>query len=174
MPRGEHLWTAGLRLADLDFSEDSTDALILKCGLDGPLVAGGRVLLEASNTDWSLFDGVAENAKCAAVVLYERMVKPSGAAMVELAGREGRMIVSSIDVVPASKAGAAFWRRLFSRAGIRVGAPEMIWLVPAGSGGRPGRTGDTPLIDPTTPGASPVLMMQIGAAVWLDSAARAS
>ena len=58
--------------------------------------------------------------------------------MVEIAGPEGRMIVSSIDVVPASKAGAAFWRRLFSRAGVRVGMPEMVWLVPAGIGGRPG------------------------------------
>ncbi len=140
VPRGEHPWTAGLGLADLDFSEDPTDAMIVKCGLDGPLVAGGRVLLEASNTDWSLFDGVAENAKCAAVLLYERMVKPSGAAMVEIAGREGGMLVSSIDVVPASKAGAAFWRRLFSRAGIRLGAPEMNWLVPAGTGGKPGAT----------------------------------
>ena len=78
MPRTDHPWTTGLGPSDLDFSEDLAASETLKCGLDGPLVASGRVLLEASNTDWSLFNGAAENAKCAAVVLHEKLRKPAG------------------------------------------------------------------------------------------------
>jgi beta-galactosidase len=136
----EHSWTAGLGPADLDFSEDATSPEILKCGLDGPLLASGRVLLAASNTDWSLFNGAPESAKCAAVLLDEQLQKPAGAALLEITRGKGSLILSSLDVVPSSKANTAFWRRLFSRAGVAINAPTLVWLVPAGIDNQPGAT----------------------------------
>jgi hypothetical protein len=82
--------------------------------------------------------GVPENAKCAAVILHDKVAKPNGAALVEIDGGDGSVVVSSQDVVPASKANAALWRRLFARAGVRVGVPSMKWLVAAGVDGGPG------------------------------------
>ncbi len=114
-------WTAGLSLADLYFAEDAKDKQIVKCGLDGELINQGRVLLEASNTDWSLFNGAPENAKCAAVVLYEQLQKPAGNALVTLSHGGGTLALSSIDVVSDSPGHARFWKRLFAGMGIRVG-----------------------------------------------------
>ncbi len=124
VPGSRHAWTGGLGLGDIYFAEDSTDKYILKCGLDGDFVKKGRVLLEASNTDWSLFNNVREDAKCAAVVLYESLVKPSGTALVEMPSGRGRVIVSSLDIEPKSEANMAFWRRLFANAGVRFRAPK--------------------------------------------------
>jgi beta-galactosidase len=121
VPRAGDAWTAGLGLADLCFAEDPTDRRILKCCLEGDFVKSGRTLLEASSTDWSLFNNAPEFAKCAAIVLYEALAKPGGAALVEMNAGQGRVLVSSIDVVPGAEANAAFWRRLFSNAGVRLG-----------------------------------------------------
>jgi len=118
-----HAWTAGLGLADLYFAEDAADKHILKCGLDGPLVKQGRVLLEASNTDWSLFNDAPENAKCAAVVLYEQLAKPAGAALVTMPQREGTIAVSAMDCVPGSPANVRFWRMLLANMGVRLEQP---------------------------------------------------
>lgn len=120
VPRQSHAWTAGLGVADLYFAEDATDKQILKCGLDGPLVEQGRVLLEASNIDWSLFSDAPENAKCAAVVLYEQIKKPSGAALVTLSRGAGTFAVSALDCVAGSPVHARFWRSLFTNLGVHL------------------------------------------------------
>ena len=113
-------WTAGFGLADLYFAEDAADKRILKCGLDGPFVKRGRVLLDAGNTDWSLFNDQPENAKCAAVVLSEHLIKPSGAALVTLPQGEGTFAVSAMNCVLKSPAHAKFWRTLFANMGVRL------------------------------------------------------
>jgi beta-galactosidase len=113
-------WTSGFGLPDLYFAEDPADKKILKCGLDGPFVKRGKVLLDASNTDWSLFNDQPENAKCAAVVLYEHLAKPSGAALVTLQQGEGAFAVSAMDCVPKSPANAMFWRTLFTNMGVHL------------------------------------------------------
>jgi len=130
--RSGHDWTAGLSLADLYFAEDRTDRYILKCGLDGDFVKQGRVLLAASNTDWSLFNNAPENAKCASVVLYETLIKPNGAALVEKTTGKGHTLVSSMDVMPTSEANLKFWRRLFTNAGVQFEKPDQ---PPAGAAG---------------------------------------
>ena len=96
------------------------DKRILKCGLDGPFVKRGRVLLDAGNTDWSLFNDQPENAKCAAVVLSEHLIKPSGAALVTLPQGEGTFAVSAMNCVLKSPAHAKFWRTLFANMGVRL------------------------------------------------------
>jgi beta-galactosidase len=127
--RGDHPWTTPFGAADLYFAEES-DRRILKCGLAGPLVKQGTVLLEASNTDWSLFNGVGENAKCAAVVLYEQLAKPEGAALVEVPCRGGRLALCAIDCAGDSPAVATLWRRLLASLGVAMQEPRARWLVP--------------------------------------------
>ena len=109
-------------MPDLYFAENLADKYILKSGLDGEFVQRGRVLLQASNTDWSLFNNQREDAKCAALVLYEHLAKPSGAALVEMPSGKGRVLLSTIEIVPASEPNAALWRRLFSNIGVKLGA----------------------------------------------------
>lgn len=119
-------WTDGLGLAALYFAEDPADRLIVKCGLAGDFTGNSRVLLKASNTDWSLFNNAPENAKCAAVVLYEALQKPAGTALVAMDCGNGRALVSTIDVIPSSEANLALWRRLFANAGVRLAAPSSV------------------------------------------------
>jgi hypothetical protein len=128
--RAPSRWTASLRAADLYFAEDAQDRQILKCGLGGEFVARGTTLLEASATDWSLFNEVGEDAKCGSVVLYEHLVKPSGAALVEMPQGEGRVVVSAIEYDRDSATVATLWGRLFANAGVMMRPPRLRWVVP--------------------------------------------
>ena len=121
VPKQSHAWTTGLGLTNLYFAEETGDKQILQCGLAGPLVEQGRVLLEASATDWSLFIDAPENAKCAALVLHEQLIHPGGAALVALAQGGGTLAVSSLDYVPDSPARARLWHTLFTNLGVRLG-----------------------------------------------------
>ena len=123
-PRGEQTWAAGLGLKDLYFANSTGDRQILKCGLAGPLVEKGRVVLEAGNIDWALFNNVPENAKAGAVVLYEHLQKPSGAALVRIEQGKGTLVVCSIDYRLATPAGDAMWRKLLGSMGLQLGDPK--------------------------------------------------
>lgn len=123
VPDAIHPWTASLTLPDLYFAEDGADRTILRHGLDGPLLDGARVLLRASDTDWSLFNDAPEEAKCAAVVLHEQLAKPSGAALVELAHGRGRLVLCSLDYRVASRTADRFWRQLLTNLGLQLGSP---------------------------------------------------
>lgn len=124
VPCKEHPWTAPFTLADLYFAEDGPDRYLQRQGMAGPAVERGRVLLRASDTDWSLFLEAPEYAKCAAVVLQERLLKPPGAALVEVAHGEGRLLLCSLDWRVSSAGAAAFWRRLLTHAGLVLGPPR--------------------------------------------------
>ncbi|MFO0926882.1 MAG: hypothetical protein U0736_07540 [Gemmataceae bacterium] len=105
----------------LYFAEDGAERFILRHGLTGPFVERGRVLLRASETDWSLFNNEPEVAKTGAVVLYEQLRKPDGAALVEHGHGKGRIVVSTLDYRLAER----FWRMLLTRLGValRAAAP---------------------------------------------------
>jgi beta-galactosidase len=123
-PACEHPWLAGLGLKDLYFAHLEKDRRILKAGLGGPFVEKGEVLLEASNVDWSLFNDRPENAKVAAVVLYEMLEKPSGAALVRRAHGGGTLAVCALDHRVDAPAAQALWRALFANMGVRLAAPQ--------------------------------------------------
>ena len=120
VPREKSSLTASLALPDLYFAEDLADKNILKSGLDGDFVRRGRVLLAASNTDWALFNNQPENAKCAALVLYEHLVKPNGAALVEMPSGNGHVLLSTIEMTFGSDKNTALWRRLFANLGVKL------------------------------------------------------
>lgn len=123
VPDPQHPWTAPFVLPKLCFAEDGADRFILKHGLDGPLLESARVLLRASDTDWSLFNTAPENAKCAAVVLHEHLNKPSGIALAELVHGAGKLVLCSLDPCAPSRNADTFWRRLLINAGLKLGQP---------------------------------------------------
>ena len=129
-PKAPSPWTAGLTAADLYFAEDSVDKLVLKRGLAGPLVDRGDVLLAASDTDWSLFNNQPEAAKCGAVVLYEHLRKPAGAALVRVPAGRGQLLLCAIDLNLASPARVTLWRRLLTNGGVTLAEPPNAWLLP--------------------------------------------
>jgi beta-galactosidase len=116
------------------------DSDIQKAGLAGPLVKGGKVLLEASNTDWSLFEREPEAAKCSSMLIYERLQKPPGAALVETVEGRGRLWISTLDPTLASAQARAFWTQLWENLGVQPS--------PLGDGkGEPGKREHNLLLD---------------------------
>jgi beta-galactosidase len=113
---------AGLPLASLYFAENTGDKHILKCGLDGDFARTGTVVFKASDTDWSQFNNVPENAKCGATVLYENIIKPAGAAWVTARQGNGTISVSAIDYAPQDSARVQLWRHLLQNQGVKMGA----------------------------------------------------
>jgi beta-galactosidase len=116
--------TAGFTLGDLYFVTESGDPQIQKAGLAGALVKSGKVLLTASNTDWSLFERKPENAKCGSMLIYEHLAKPEGAALVEIPKGKGRLLVSTLDIMPNEKPYVTFWKQLFGNLGVQFGTPS--------------------------------------------------
>jgi hypothetical protein len=101
----------------------------MKFGLGGDFVTKGNALLEASNTDWSLFNDMPEFAKCGSVIQYEKLKKPSGAALVAMSYGGGTIAVTSIECIPESEANAKLWRTLISNVGVKL-EPQSLNSVP--------------------------------------------
>ena len=110
---------ASFTVDELYFAEaGETDELrrISRHGFDG--TTGGEVLLTASNTDWSLFNRRAENAKVAAITCYEQLRKPAGAVLVAYPAGEGRIFVTTVERNPQTVRGRHFLRRLCANIGV--------------------------------------------------------
>ena len=128
-----HPWAAPFGLADLYFAEEerAADRRVMRCGLSGPFVNNGTVVLTASRTDWSLFNRRSEEEKVGAIFCYEKLMKPSGAALVARASGAGTVAVCTIDYTVETPARRAFWKRLFAHMGVRTQFAQ-----PAGGQGR--------------------------------------
>lgn len=107
----------GLSLPQLYFAEDR-EPLIIHHGLSVP---DAKVLLSASNTDWSQFNNAPEAAKCGAAVLYEQLQKPAGAALVETSQGSGKVLLTTLDLGPASPNANGLWRAIFRHLGVKLG-----------------------------------------------------
>jgi beta-galactosidase len=119
-PCGGDPWLAGLRLKDFYFAGEEGDCDILKCGLAGPLVKKGSVVLEAAATDWALFNNMPQKSKAAAVTLYEHLQKPSGSALVRIPQGSGTLAVCSLDYRLASPSSQSMWQHLLANMGVEV------------------------------------------------------
>jgi hypothetical protein len=120
LPVGASPVTAGLKPSDLYFSESSPQ-IILDGGLAGPLVQQGTVLLEAANTDWLRWNKEAEYAKTAMVLRSERESKPSGAAIVEIKQRNGRLLLINVPASSPVYKAQLMNRRLLENLGVELG-----------------------------------------------------
>jgi beta-galactosidase len=108
------VWGKFFRLPDLYFAEQEGDRYILKHGLSGELVEKGTIVLQASRTNWALFNNTPENRKCAQVVLYEHLKKPEGVALVTYRLDNATLAVSALDYSLDTKETLVFWKNLFA------------------------------------------------------------
>jgi len=123
----------GFALSDLYFVVKQGGSDIARACLGGPLVDSGRVLLTASNSNWSLFEQQPEAAKCASMLIYERLQKPSGAALVEAKCASGKLWVSSLDAALTTTPATAFWKQLWKNLGVELAKPASHTLVATGA-----------------------------------------
>lgn len=114
----KNMWSKYFDLPSLYFAEMDGDRNIIKKGIEGDIVNNGEVILTASRTDWSLFNQNPENKKCAQVVLYEHLEKPSGAALVSSQKGNATLVVSTLDYRIETKETSEFWKTLYSAMGI--------------------------------------------------------
>lgn len=126
LERGDdaHPWAAPFGLAELYFAEEEPEGsrLVMRCGLTGPFVKNATVVLAASRTDWSLFNRRAEEGKVGAVICYEKLMKPAGAALVARKSGGGTLAVCTLDTAVDTPARRAFWKKLFVNMGVKAQA----------------------------------------------------
>jgi beta-galactosidase len=116
----------GFNQSDLYFAAPKGGDEVQRAGLEGALVQSGHVLLTASNTDWSLFERQPEAAKCGAMLIYEHLQKPAGAALVEVPEAGGKLWLSTMDATPDTSVFATFWTQLWQNLGVRITKPAPI------------------------------------------------
>ena len=117
-------WGKFFNIPDIYFAEQEGNRYILKQGLSGELVEKGTVVLQAAGIDWSLFNNNPENRKCAQTVLYERLIKPEGAALVTYRFDNATLAVSALDYKLNTKETRAFWTTLF--AAMKINASQSV------------------------------------------------
>ncbi|MDR3110037.1 MAG: hypothetical protein LBU65_10200, partial [Planctomycetaceae bacterium] len=106
-----YYYAQGCEADDYYFAEEPKDRNVIKCAFEGDILRKGKVLYEAAAVDWSLFNDAPESAKCGAVCLYEALVKPSGAACIELRSNDTQQVIATtIDVIPDSPKNIELWK----------------------------------------------------------------
>ncbi|MBN9295813.1 MAG: hypothetical protein J0I41_02330 [Filimonas sp.] len=121
LPANADVVTTGISNADLYFSEQRP-AEITTRGLTGKLVKQSKVLLEACNTDWMLWNKQPEYAKTAMVVRSEREAKPSGVVMISKQIGKGRLIITTLPVAPRQAKAEKTIRRILENIGVPLGS----------------------------------------------------
>jgi beta-galactosidase len=86
----------GLGNSDFYFNEISRQ-LVMSYGLSGDFVTSGRILLQASNTDWRRWNSRPEYMKTGAVIRSERESKEQGNALVVQKFGNGNIYLLSVD-----------------------------------------------------------------------------
>lgn len=118
----EHDWSNPISLDDCYFPEEEPreQRRVISCGVEGPFVDGGTVLLTASRTDWELFNRNPEESKVGAVACYENLRKPGGTAWAVYPCGKGRVSLCTVDYELATPRAARLFRLLFRSIGVRV------------------------------------------------------
>jgi len=110
---------AGLGNADLYFSEDD-DWKQMSYGLDGDLMSGAEILLEACPADWRKWNYKGEPVKTAALYRSESETTGSWTVIATRQAGNGRIILCNLDPEVDSPKKAAVLARLFRNEGVQV------------------------------------------------------
>lgn len=164
-PNREHPWAKTFSLDSLYFAEDGANRTIQKWGLTGSLVEQGRVALQASQTDWSLFNNAPEEAKCGAVLLYEQLKKASVTSLVDVPYGKGHIALCSLDYRVRSRSTDAFWRNLLINMGLKLSAPQQM-ITPAFEGNVLVNTRSIGRIAAAEAPDAPAVGMDLGGLKW--------
>ena len=93
---------------------------VMQYGLSGEIVRGGKIILEACNTDWGRWNSRAEYLKTAAVYRSEREAKPEGAALVKVTSGKGQIYLTSIDLKQLKSEGENLLRAMLANLGLTL------------------------------------------------------
>ncbi|MCM1505132.1 MAG: beta-galactosidase [Muribaculum sp.] len=117
-------WSRFFELPDLYFAEsgpDGCDRHVVKRILSGSLLDGSDIVFRPADTDWSLFNNVAEHWKCAQICLYEALQKQDGAALLTIRLPRGTSIaLTTIDPGIRHDESLRFWRRTLALIGLET------------------------------------------------------
>lgn len=120
-------WSRYFELPDLYFAEsapDGADRHIVKRIIAGPVLENADIALRCADTDWSLFNNVAEHWKCAQVCLYEALDKPDGATLITLpVSGKHKLALTTADPSLPYETNLRFWQRLLSIIGLDSTVP---------------------------------------------------
>ena len=87
--------------------------------LSGTLLNKAEIALRPADTDWSLFNNVAEHWKCAQVCLYEALEKQDGAALLTVKLPKSKSIaITTIDPTILHEKNLRFWQRTLALMGL--------------------------------------------------------
>lgn len=108
---------SGLNNKDFYYSELTKDP-VMKYGLKGKMVDKSEILLEACNTDWTVWNYCPEFLKTGSVVRSEREYKPIGNAMIKTSHDNGNIYVTSIDLLSLKGSGLKILKMILSNIGV--------------------------------------------------------
>ena len=121
-PEAASAWARYFELPDLYFAEsgpDGCDRHVVKHVLSGTLLNKAEIALRPADTDWSLFNNVAEHWKCAQVCLYEALEKQDGAALLTVKLPKSKSIaITTIDPTILHEKNLRFWQRTLALMGL--------------------------------------------------------
>ncbi|OOQ57800.1 glycoside hydrolase family 2 protein [Mucilaginibacter pedocola] len=103
--------------SDLYFSELANEP-VGRYGLSGPLVAKGKTILTAANTDWGVWNKQAEYLKTAAVIRSEREAKPDGNTLVFLPAAKGGIYVMAVNPLLMYKSAPGIISKMLTNLGV--------------------------------------------------------
>ena len=115
--------TAGLTPAGLYYSELPSPGALTQ-GLSGPLLYQSTVLLKACDTEWLKWNQQPEAAKTAMIIRSECEETPSGAALILKKQGEGRLIVTTLPILPDHPKKEKTLGVILSNLGLTVGSGQ--------------------------------------------------
>ncbi|MDO5446876.1 MAG: glycoside hydrolase family 2 TIM barrel-domain containing protein [Prevotellaceae bacterium] len=123
IPNQQHSWCYGLEVSDAHFADAGDNKYIVKTAITGPILDQADILFEPSKTDWSLFNWVGEEWKCAQVVLNEQLYRPRSAAFITFQPQPSKaatIAMTTIDWRSPTGEAQRLWQFLFPRIGVKL------------------------------------------------------
>jgi len=117
--KADDLFIGELNNKDYYFTE-LTRLPVIQYGLAGEIVKQGKVILEATNTDWSKWNSRPEYLKTAAVYRSEREAKPEGIALLKAPSGKGQLYLTSFDLKQLKSEGETLLRTMLANLGLAL------------------------------------------------------
>ncbi len=108
---------SGIGIQSLYFTEVSSKK-VLQNGLKGDILKNGKVIIEASNTDWARWNHRPEYLKTAAIIRSERETKEEGATVVKYQKDNNSIYVNAMDTDVLGDAYNGLLKQMFSNIGV--------------------------------------------------------
>ncbi len=116
----ETAWGKYFTLTEGQLPASEKHAPVLKQGMGGAAAREGEVILQAAPVDWSLFNDIPENRKCAQIVLYEKLRKPEGAAVINLPLGTSTVTLSTLNYLTDAEGAVKLCQKVLKAGGVDI------------------------------------------------------